>query len=211
MVLGHADGVCHIYVDKDCDIAQACAIIVDSKTDYPAACNAVEKVLVHEDLVSDGRIAKITAALAGAGVKINGGERASNQLGLPPAPALHHEYSSLGVTVELVASMEDAIAHIHAHGSSHTDCILTTDQAAAQEFVKRVDSACVFANCSTRFADGFRFGLGAEVGISTTRIHARGPVGVEGLLTTRWILQGNGQLVAKDTGISYTHRALPIA
>lgn len=211
MVLGHADGVCHIYVDKDCDLEMACKIVVDAKIDYPAACNAVETVLVHEDLVGDGRVARLTAALAGADVKINGGPRACSQLGLPPAPALHHEYSCLGVTIEIVTGLDEAVDHIHKHGSGHTECILTTNDALAEEFRKRVDSACVFSNCSTRFSDGFRFGLGAEVGISTSRIHARGPVGVEGLLTTRWVLQGSGHTVEKDKGVSYTHKKLPIA
>jgi delta-1-pyrroline-5-carboxylate synthetase len=210
-VLGHADGVCHVYVDPDADIDMACKLCVDSKCDYPAACNALETLLVHSSqLGAGGGYERVAAALDAAGVEKFGGARAAKELSLPPCPALRHEYGTLALTVEIVDSMDEAIEYIHANGSSHTDCIITKDKARAEEFLRRVDSACVFHNASTRFSDGFRFGLGAEVGISTSRIHARGPVGVEGLLTTRWLLRGKGQYSDKDTAVTYTHKKIPI-
>jgi delta-1-pyrroline-5-carboxylate synthetase len=209
-VLGHADGICQIYVDAAADDAMTTAICVDAKVDYPAACNAVEKILVHDSLVGP-RLDALITALTAAGVTVHGGDRAAAALGLPPAPSARHEYSSLDVTIELVSGLDEAIEHIHTNGSGHTESIITADETVAAEFLRRVDSACVFHNASTRFSDGFRFGLGAEVGISTARIHARGPVGVEGLLTTRYLLRGKGQVVAKDEGVTYTHRPLPMA
>lgn len=209
-VLGHADGVCHVYVDAAADPDMARAICVDSKIDYPAACNAVEKILVHEALRGE-QLDGLMGALREAGVTLHGGERGVAELQLPLAPAQRHEYGSLDVTIELVSGLDEAIDHIHVHGSGHTESIVTSDEATAAAFIRRVDSACVFHNASTRFADGYRFGLGAEVGISTARIHARGPVGVEGLLTTRYLMRGRGQVVQKDAGVTYTHRALPTA
>ena len=212
-MLGHADGVCHIYVDAAAspDVGAAARLIADAKLDYPAACNAVETVLVAEAWGRGGRVEALVAALKGAGVvDIYGGPAAAAALGLPPAADLHTEYGAPALTLELVAGLPAAIDHIHAHGSGHTEAILTADPAAAAAFLNGVDSACVFANASTRFADGFRFGLGAEVGISTARIHARGPVGVEGLLTTKWVMRGAGQVVGGDAGVVYTHRALPV-
>lgn len=208
-VLGHADGICHLYVDARADIQMACSIAVDSKTDYPSACNAVEKILVHSDLAQDGRLYQLQTALRDAGVHMHGGDRSTEALGLPPAPSKRHEYGTPALTLELVDTMDEAIAHVHANGSSHTECIVTEDKELAQQFLRRVDSACVFHNSSTRFADGYRFGLGAEVGISTSRIHARGPVGVEGLLTTKWIMRGGGHVVDHDSKITYTHKPLP--
>lgn len=206
-VLGHADGICHIYVDSAADDSMARIICVDAKVDYPAACNAVEKILVHESLLGP-RLDGIIAALREAGVTVHGGDRAAAELSLPPAPSARHEYSSLDVTVELVTGLDEAVDHIHTYGSGHTESIITNDESTAADFLQRVDSACVFHNASTRFSDGYRFGLGAEVGISTSRIHARGPVGVEGLLTTRYLMRGTGQVVAKDEGVKYTHKAL---
>jgi len=195
-VLGHADGICHVFVDRAADPARAASILVDSKTDYPAACNAMETLLVHAEY---GGALDLLKALRGAGVELVGGPRAAPTWGLQPAASLAVEYGELTACVEIVESLEAAVDHIHAHGSGHTDCIVTEDGAAAARFLNGVDSACVFHNASTRFADGFRFGLGAEVGISTARIHARGPVGVDGLLTTRWRLVGQGDTVAPFT------------
>ncbi|KAI3734903.1 hypothetical protein L6452_14383 [Arctium lappa] len=207
-VLGHADGICHVYVDKSADMEKAKNIVLDAKTDYPAACNAMETLLVHEELLENDGVNELLIELQTKGVSIYGGPRASSVLNLPPAPSFHHEYSSLSCTIEIVDDVHAAIDHIHKHGSAHTDCIVTEDPEAADIFLRQVDSAAVFHNASTRFSDGFRFGLGAEVGISTSRIHARGPVGVEGLLTTRWIARGNGQVVDNDKGVVYTHKDL---
>ena len=191
-VLGHAEGVCHVYVDAEANLTTALDVVLDSKTDYPAACNAMETLLLHETTVADGRAQTIIEALTAAGVSLYGGPRAHGTLGLTPTTNLAHEYSDLAASVEIVADVDAAIEHIHTHGSGHTEAILTENKATAERFLAAVDSACVFHNASTRFADGFRFGLGAEVGISTSPIHARGPVGVEGLLTTRWQLRGSG-------------------
>lgn len=191
-VLGHADGICHVYVDRAADPAMARAIALDSKTDYPAACNAMETLLIHREFPDrDGLI----AALREAGVTVHDGPGGI-------------EYSALECAAIDVGSVDEAIAHIHAHGSGHTEAVVTSDPDVAARFLDRVDSACVFHNASTRFADGYRFGLGAEVGISTARIHARGPVGVAGLLTTRWLLQGHGDTVGPFTmgQRAFTHR-----
>ncbi|KAL2614202.1 hypothetical protein R1flu_025894 [Riccia fluitans] len=208
-VLGHADGVCHVYVDKAADLEKAKRIIMDSKLDYPAACNAMETLLVHESLTEDGRLEKLILPLQTAGVTLYGGPRAVKRLKLPKAVSLHMEHSAPACTVEIVEDVNAAIDHIHEYGSAHTDCIVTEDHDIAEKFLQSVDSAAVFRNTSTRFSDGARFGLGAEVGLSTSRIHARGPVGVEGLLTTRWLLRGDGHLVSHDKGVIYTHRSLP--
>ncbi|KAL0299218.1 UNVERIFIED_CONTAM: Delta-1-pyrroline-5-carboxylate synthase [Sesamum radiatum] len=207
-VLGHADGICHVYVDKSANMDMAKQIVLDAKTDYPAACNAMETLLVHKDLVQTGGVNELIVELQTKGVTIFGGPRASSLLNIPEARSLHHEYSSLACTVEIVDDVKAAVDHIHQHGSAHTDCIITEDHEVAEIFLRLVDSAAVFHNASTRFSDGFRFGLGAEVGISTSRIHARGPVGVEGLLTTRWLARGSGQVVNGDKGIVYTHKDL---
>ncbi|KAH0887120.1 hypothetical protein HID58_063216, partial [Brassica napus] len=209
-VLGHADGICHVYIDKACNLDMAKRIVSDAKLDYPAACNAMETLLVHKDLEQNAELNELIFALQSNGVTLYGGPRASAILNIPEAPSFKHEYCSKSCTVEVVDDVHGAIDHIHGHGSAHTDCIVTEDPEVAELFLRQVDSAAVFHNASTRFSDGFRFGLGAEVGISTGRIHARGPVGVEGLLTTRWIMRGNGQVVDGDNGIAYTHQDIPI-
>ncbi|KAL1330815.1 hypothetical protein HN51_048062 [Arachis hypogaea] len=209
-VLGHADGICHVYVDKSADINMAKQIVRDAKTDYPAACNAMETLLVHKDLINNGGLDELVFELRREGVQLYGGPTASALLNIVETSSFHHEYSSLACTVEIVDDVYAAIEHIHQHGSAHTECIVTEDCKVAETFLRQVDSAAVFHNASTRFCDGARFGLGAEVGISTSRIHARGPVGVEGLLTNRWILRGNGQVVDGDRGMNYTHKELPL-
>jgi delta-1-pyrroline-5-carboxylate synthetase len=210
-VLGHADGICHVYVDAAADMEKATRIVVDSKTDYPAACNAMETLLLNEKLLADGRAQVLVDALQAAGVRLEAGPRAAKELGLPLTEDLHKEWGDLAATVEIVSGLGAAVDHIHRYGSAHTDCIVTEDVSVAERFLAIVDSACVFHNASTRFADGYRFGLGAEVGISTSRIHARGPVGVEGLLTTRFKLRGQGDTVAPFSAgeRDFTHKRLP--
>ncbi|VVA12537.1 PREDICTED: delta-1-pyrroline-5-carboxylate [Prunus dulcis] len=209
-VLGHADGICHVYIDKSANMDMAKRIAVDAKVDYPAACNAMETLLVHKDLKDTTEFNDLVVDLRAEGVILYGGPRASSLLNIPQAHSFHHEYSSMACTVEFVDDVHAAIDHIHEHGSAHTDCVIAEDLEVVDAFLGQVDSAAVFHNASPRFCDGARFGLGAEVGISTSRIHARGPVGVEGLLTTRWILRGNGQVVDGDKGVIYTHKDLPI-
>ncbi|MED6196739.1 Delta-1-pyrroline-5-carboxylate synthase [Stylosanthes scabra] len=209
-VLGHSDGICHVYVDKAANIDMAKQIVRDAKIDYPAACNAMETLLVHKDLSETAGLNQLVAELTKEGVELYGGPRASALLNITKTSSFHKEYSSLACTIEIVDDVSAAIDHIHQHGSSHTECIVTEDPEVAETFLRQVDSAAVFHNASTRFCDGARFGLGAEVGISTSRIHARGPVGVEGLLTSKWILRGSGQVVDGDRGVTYTHKELPI-
>lgn len=214
-VLGHADGVCHVYVDSSASASAAATISVDAKTDYPSACNAMETLLLHKDTVSNGVASQVLMALRATGVKCLGGPVAMKS-GLCDSAAkeLKCEYGDLTCMVEVVETMDEAIDWIHKYGSGHTESIVCSEESeVGEQFLRRVDAACVFKNCSTRFADGFRFGLGAEVGISTGRIHARGPVGVEGLLTTKWQLRSNGvNLVAEFAGDEpakkYTHKEL---
>ena len=207
-VLGHADGICHVFVDAAADPAMAHRIVLDSKTDYPAACNAMETLLVHAE-VWDTLGHPLVGALQQAGVTVFAGPGAE-ALGVEPAASLAHEYGDMACAVAVVDDVDHAIHHIHRYGSAHTDAIVTDDPTIAARFRDGVDSACVFINASTRFADGFRFGLGAEVGISTSRIHARGPVGVQGLLTTRYKLSGSGDTVAPFSSgqRQFTHKML---
>jgi delta-1-pyrroline-5-carboxylate synthetase len=214
-VLGHAEGICHIFIDKSAKPEMAIPIVLDSKTDYPSACNSVETLLIHSD-VPRATVDKLLAALRQAKVQLFGGPKASQILALKRAESLHHEYSDLAMTIEFVDSVGDAINHINMYSSSHTESIITEDAATAQKFLNEVDSACVFHNCSTRFADGYRFGLGAEVGISTSRIHARGPVGIDGLTTTKWKLVSSSatpQIVSDYAkGVKkYIHAPVPVA
>jgi glutamate-5-semialdehyde dehydrogenase len=183
-VMGHADGICHVYIDKSADPEKAAAIIVDSKTQYVAACNAVETLLLHKDAPRDvlDRVNRLSA------IRIECIPATSD--------ADFKEYLDYMMTIKTVDSLEEAISHINRHGSHHTDCIVAEDSDAADTFMNLVDSAGVYHNCSTRFADGYRYGFGAEVGISTGKLHARGPVGLEGLVTYKYKLHGSGQVVA---------------
>jgi len=193
-VLGHADGICTLYLDKDAAPQMAAQLAVDGKCDYPSACNATETLLVHEDFLP--HLAEVGEALQAAGVTLRADAACQAHLaGAEPATAEDGstEYGDLILAVRAVPSVVAAIDYIHANGSGHTDAIVTENSETAERFLRLTDSASVFHNASTRFADGFRYGLGAEVGISTGRIHARGPVGVEGLMTTRWLLRGVGQ------------------
>lgn len=196
-VLGHADGVCHMYVDKDYDLKKAIPLIIDGKTQYTAACNAVETVLVHRDIAADF-LPKLADALREAGVTIRGSEEVSRLIPveiIPEGESWHREYLDLILAIKPVSDVDEAISHINTYGSHHTDCIITENDETARRFMTLVDSAGVYQNASTRFADGFRYGFGAEVGISTSKIHARGPVGLEGLVSYKYKLLGHGQIV----------------
>lgn len=195
-VLGHADGICHIYVDKDFDLEKAIPVIIDAKTQYTAACNAVETLLVHQDALE-----KLMPPLQKAFEEYKISLRATSDIAdrygseLATEEDFSTEYLDLIISAKTVENIDEAIWHINKYGSHHTDCIITEDNKAAEYFMRMVDSAGVYQNCSTRFADGFRYGFGAEVGISTGKIHARGPVGLDGLVTYKYKLFGNGQIV----------------
>ena len=213
-VMGHADGICHLYLDKDANVDMAMRVAVDGKCDYPAACNATESILVHRDFLP--HLARVGDALSAAGVELRADATAAAHLS-NSTPASESdgatEYGDLILSIRVVDDMAEAIGHIHEYGSGHTETIITDNDETAAAFLAQVDSASVFHNASTRFADGFRYGLGAEVGISTGRLHARGPVGADGLLTTRWLLRGSGQVVGDYSGPdgrNYLHRSLPI-
>lgn len=195
-VMGHADGVCHIYVDEDYDMEKALPIIVDAKTQYTAACNATETLLVNRKIAAKF-LPAAAKALTEAGVKLRGTKEAGTYISCEEMQEeeFNTEYLDLVLSVKLVENLEEAVAHINYYGSHHTDCIITENREHAAEFMQLVDSAGVYQNCSTRFADGFRYGFGAEVGISTGKIHARGPVGLEGLVTYKYKLFGQGQIV----------------
>ncbi len=212
-VLGHAEGLCHLYIHADADPEQAAAIAVDAKTSYPAACNAIETLLWHANAGEATRAC--LRALAERGVELRGDaptRELAPSLTIQPASDEDWatEYSDLILSVHRVDTLEQALDHIERYGSRHTEAIVCADEGIGERFITGVDAACVFVNASTRFADGYRFGLGAEVGIATGKLHARGPVGVEGLLSYRWLLRGHGQ-AASDYGPGkkpFTHRDL---
>jgi glutamate-5-semialdehyde dehydrogenase len=202
-VLGHAEGICHVVVDAAADLETALAVVVDSKVQYPSACNAVETVLVHAD-VAARFVPMLCSALGERGVEVRGDETA-RALGGPAVQAASpadwdSEYGDLVVAVRVVEDLDAALLHIRAHGSRHTEAIVTTDDAAWQRFAAEVDAAGVYRNVSTRFADGARYGFGAEVGIATGKLHPRGPVGLDGLVTYKYLLTGAGHVVADYSG-----------
>jgi glutamate-5-semialdehyde dehydrogenase len=211
-VLGHADGICHVYIDKLADIEMAINIAVDSKCQYVAVCNAAETLLIHKN-IAEKILPKLKTAFEEKGVEIRG---CTNTLKIIDVKAATEEdwrteYLDLIISVKIVDTLDDAVTHINTYGSGHTDVIVTEDKARGVRFMDYVDSADVFLNCSSRFADGFRYGLGAEVGISTNKIHARGPVGLEGLMIYKWRLMGNGHVVSDYSGANaktFTHRVL---
>ncbi|MCF0238167.1 MAG: aldehyde dehydrogenase family protein [Sphaerochaetaceae bacterium] len=199
-VIGHSDGKCSIYIDESANLSLALDVILDAKTNYPAACNAVETILVHKNIYKSFKDLFLPTAES-SNIVVH--ESNYNEM---------TEYLGLELTLRKVENIEEAINLINSYGSHHTDAIIATNKNAIEDFFNLIDSADVFANCSTRFADGFRFGLGAEVGISTSRIHARGPVGLDGLMTTKWLLTGNGHVVSSYMGPkakSFIHKNLP--
>jgi len=199
-VLGHADGICHVYVDGEADLDMAVNITVDSKCEYVAVCNAAETLLVDSNVAKEF-LPKVKAALEQRQVELRGCEKTVSIINIKPATEQDWstEYLDLILSIKVVDGIEAAIEHINHYGSGHTDAIVTNNKEKAEKFMDLVDSANVLWNCSTRFSDGYRYGLGAEVGISTNKIHARGPVGLEGLTIYKWKLLGSGQIVADYT------------
>lgn len=213
-VLGHGEGVCHVYVDQFADIQKAIDVTFDSKTQYAAVCNAAETLLVHES-IAPNFLPRMFNQLRQAGVELRGCPRTVAMLQHPDVvPATEEdwgtEYSDLILSVKIVANEDEAIEHINRFGSRHTDTIVTEDSGAAKRFMDEVDAASIFQNASTRFADGYRYGLGAELGISNSKLHARGPVGLDGLTTYKYKLFGNGHTVAEYNSGEKTFKHLPL-
>jgi glutamate-5-semialdehyde dehydrogenase len=215
-VLAHADGICHVYWDRSASISKAMEIIIDAKTEYPAVCNAMETLLIH-DQIPESEIRQVLTNLLEAGVELRVCSAIIKKFGSKLERLVHvseqdwsTEYTDLILSVRLVSSHEEAIGHINKYGSGHTDSIITEDRSIAEKFMDQVDAANVFWNASTRFADGFRYGFGAEVGVSTCKTHARGPVGLDGLVIYKYKLYGSGQGVARyhEGGRPYLHQPL---
>jgi glutamate-5-semialdehyde dehydrogenase len=212
-VLGHADGICHLYIDKNADFQKAISLTVDAKTHYPAACNAIETVLIHSEIAAK-ILPNLTEDLRKNGVELRGDDKTRAIIDniIPTNEEdWSTEYSDLILSIKIVENLEEAINHINKYGSKHTDGIVTEDVTIAEEFLNQVDASGVYHNCSTRFADGFRYGFGAEVGISTQQMPPRGPVGLEGLVTYKYKLRGNGHMAATYTGENakpFTHKNL---
>lgn len=208
-VLGHADGVCHVYVHEDASPEMARRIVVDSKTQYVAVCNAAETLLVDASL-SDTLLPDLAEALREKGVQLFGCDRAASELSIEKVTDWHKEYLDYAMSIRIVDGPSEAIEHINRYGSGHTDAIVTSDRETAETFMNAVDSGNVFWNCSTRFSDGFKYGFGAEVGVSTSKIHARGPVGLEGLVTYKYKIFGNGQTAEEYASgkRSFSHRPI---
>ena len=214
-VLGHGEGVCHVYVDAAADLHKALAITLDAKTQYPAACNSMETLLVHEKIATQF-LPQAISQLQDAKVEIRGCPRVIAIAGTAGVKAANEndwvtEYSDLILSIRVVDNLDQAIEHIHRYGTQHTEAIVTEDAQAAERFLQEVDAAGVFHNASTRFADGYRYGLGSEVGISNGKLHARGPMGMEGLTTYKYKLVGNGHVVADYSAgkKSFRHKRLP--
>lgn len=210
-VMGHADGICHIYVHSDAQIQEAVKIIVDSKTQYVAVCNALETLLVHQD-IAETLLPTLKTALDSKGVRLKGDEavRKIIDVELASDEDWKTEYLDYILSIRIVSDINEGINHINTYGSGHTDVILTSEKATATSFMTLIDSACVFWNCSTRFSDGFRFGFGAEVGVSTSKLHARGPVGLDGLLSYKYKLLGHGHCVEDYAQGNSTFKHLPL-
>lgn len=213
-VMGHADGICSVYIDNEADIEKAVRVATDAKVQYPAACNAAETILVHRDIAA-AFLPRFKESLDSYNVIIHADEETRKYIECLPASEedYHTEYLALEIAIKVVKDIDEAIEHIASHSSHHTDAIVTENNDKIVRFFNEVDSADVFANASTRFADGFRFGLGAEVGISTSKLHARGPVGLDGLTTTKWQLRGSGDIVASYSGKNgkqFLHKELDV-
>lgn len=212
-VLGHADGICHLYIDSAADLTQALRIALDSKTQYPAACNSIETLLVHQQ-IADDFLTKAIPAFEQHGVTLLGDEvsRGFGVMGSATENDWATEYLDLILSVRVVRSLDEALDHIRTYSSRHTEAIVTNNAETAERFLRAVDSSGVYHNCSTRFADGFRYGFGAEVGISTQTLPPRGPVGLEGLVTYRYQLRGEGHIASDYSSGSkvFSHRDLPL-